>query len=254
MSSLRRFVQLPMTRPSLLGAVLAVLVGAVTFVYLNGSSSDDTVASAAGERVSVLVAATSISARDRIGGAQVELRELPLEAVHPNALHSSDSAVGRFATTSIVAGEQILGDNVADAPRGGGLAQLIPAGSRGIAIPVSPAVTAGGNLVPGDRVDIVTIFEADEGSTDSTISVVAADVEVLAVSQNVLGDDSTDTALSGENPRSVSATVTIAVPLADAQRIALANQFGTMVLFLRNPDDDQTPFIAPIDLSSVKGS
>ena len=40
MPALKRLIQLPMTRPSLLGAVLAVVVGVGTFIYLGDGEAD----------------------------------------------------------------------------------------------------------------------------------------------------------------------------------------------------------------------
>ena len=73
------------------------------------------------------------------------------------------------------------------------------------------------------------------------------------MSQVVLGDDieeSRDNATTG-SPQSVSATVTVAVSLDDAQRIALAESFGDLRVFLRHPDDDSVPVAVPMNLDSV---
>lgn len=252
MDSLRQLAQLPMARPSLLGAILALVVGAGSFVYLSSADSGDASAGEDLERVAVLVAAQDIDLRNRLTTGDLVVQELPVEAVHPRAIRSLEAAVGKFALGNVTAGEQVLSSDIGDAPRGSSLAQLIPEGTRAIAIPVSAAITAGGLVVPGDRVDIVAIFEQDRAGRDGTV-VVAADIEVLALSQSVLGEDIDTDEESGTNPRSVSNTVTIAVSLVDAQRITLADEFGSLRLFLRNPDDTGQPSQTTVDLDSVTG-
>ncbi len=59
---MKRLIQLPMTRPSILGAVLALVVGLGTFMYLGGQ--DDSVATVSEiEMTSVVVATRDLSAR-----------------------------------------------------------------------------------------------------------------------------------------------------------------------------------------------
>lgn len=250
MRALRKIVQLPMTRPSLVGGVLALLVGAGAFFYLGDTDSSPTTAVGI-ERVAVLVATEDLTIRGRVGAEQVELRQLPVEAVHPRALRDAALAIGKFATTNITAGEQILVTDVSEAPRGSSLARLIPVGKRAIAISVSNVATAGGLVTTGDRVDLIAVFEEDVAGSDSTV-IVATDIEVLAISQTLLGEgDTTIGETNGGSPNAAGATITIAVSLLDAQRITLADQFGSIVLFLRNPDDSETPVTSPVELDSV---
>ena len=108
-------------------------------------------------------------------------------------------------------------------------------------------------MSPGDHVDVVAIFNEDlRGEAGTTM--ITQNVEILALSQLVLGEElgvGEESPTAGQSPTAVAWTVTVAVSLEDAQRIALADSYGDLRIFLRNPDDDSEPFAAPVDLESV---
>lgn len=252
MSAIKRLIELPMSRPSLLGAVLAVVVGVGTFIYLGdgeaGATSTENVSTAP-----VVVAARNIDARTRLAATDLELVDLPTTAIHPSAIRTIDDAVELFASGYIAAGEQILPHDLTTNVFGGGLAELVPEGKRAVSVAISNAASAGGLVSPGDHVDVIAIF-SEELRGEAGTAIVAENVEVLALSQLVLGDqlgegETSPTADSG--PTQINATVTVAASFDDAQRIALAESYGELRVLLRNPDDDSEPFAAPVDLESV---
>lgn len=248
---MKRLIQLPMTRPSILGAVLAVVVGIGTFLYLGDQDAGAAVGGEV-EMTAVVVAASDLNARVRFGEADLELRELPVSAVHPLAYRSIADVAGQFTANVLASGEQILPHHVSQDVLGGGLAELVPVGQRAISIAISNATAAGGLVSPGDRIDVIAIFTEDAAGRDGT-SIVAQNVEVLAISQTVLGDkvDADRATAASSSPQSVSATVTVAVSLEDAQRLSLAESFGDLRVFLRNPDDESEPVAVPLNLDAV---
>jgi len=252
MPAIKKLIQLPMTRPSLLGAVLAVVVGVATFIYL-GDGEAGAADTEAVSTVPVLVAARNIDARTRLSEEDVELIDIPTTAAHPRAFRTVDDVVELFAAGFVAAGEQLLPHDVSEDVFGGGLAQLVPEGRRAVSVAISNAAAAGGLVSPGDHIDIIAIFN-EELRGEAGTSIVAENVEVLALSQLVLGDqlaEDEESPTANAGPNSVNATVTVAVSLDDAQRIALAESFGELRVFLRHPDDDSEPFAAPVDLESV---
>jgi pilus assembly protein CpaB len=244
-------------RPALLGAVLALIVFVGAFALLSGadSSSDGPVVEEV-ERGMIVVATSDIAIRDLIGELQVQLREVPVETIHPLALQSLEDAVDMFATTDITSGQQLLSAHVTDDDTGGGLARLVPMGQRAYAIAVSDAIAAGGLIVPGDRIDILALFEDRENPSESTVTAVAGDLEVIAVKALLLGvdiDEEEDTraAAGADQPTRLRATVTVAVDLLQAEQIALAEQFGSLRLIVRNPGDAKALDVNPVQLGSL---
>lgn len=242
-----------LNRPSTLGAILAVLVAALVYVYMGSASAAGEPEPIEIERVPVLVARSLIEQRSAFDASQVEVRLLPAEAVHPTALGRIGQISGKFAAADLVPGEQILASDIADRPQGGGLAQLIPEGYRALSIAVSDAIAAGGLVAPGDHVDVVAVFDAAKAGWDGATTVVQ-DVEVLAVSKLLLGaEDEPDEGSGRSSPTSLSATVTLAVSPYGARLIALADEFGALSIVLRRADDDGSAYIAPINLDQLLG-
>jgi len=224
-------------RPSLLGAILAVLVGIGAYTYLNATGGDE--ATSSGQTASVVVARNFIERRTPLTPELFEVRQLPVEAVTALAVRSIDAIDGQFVTNDLQPGEQLLTTDLTARPEGGNLSLLIPEGHRAFSVAISDAMAAGGLVEPGDRIDILAVF--DEGTTGKNgAAVVVQDVEILAVSSLVLGES--PSALEGNggrsnNPTSLSSTVTVALTPDEAQLVALAEEFGGLRLTLRRPDD-----------------
>lgn len=242
-----------LSRPSLLGAIFAVLVGLMVYILLGNDSSPDTEASAAIERVPVLVARSAIDQRSQITAADVEVRELPKEAVLPQALTDVAEIENMYAATDLLPGEQILRTDIIERQGGGVLAQLIPEGHRALSLAVSDAMAAGGLVEPGDRVDLIATYEERKVGWSGG-SVVVQNVEVLAISKLLLGADSeADNDNGRSSPTSLNATVTIAVTPNEAQLVTIAEQFGELHIVLRRPDETSSVAAAPVALDVLVG-
>ena len=175
-----------MHRSALLGAVLALIVGLATFTYVRGTSATTTAVPPL-QRTTVVVARHEIPPHATVTTADVELRDLPAEAVLASSLRSTESAVGLVTTQRIAEGQQLLtGQFVPEAP-GGTLALLIPEGLRAISIAISDAIAAGGLVAPGDRVDVVAVFDETRAGRSGS-ALVVDDVAVLAVASLVVGE------------------------------------------------------------------
>jgi pilus assembly protein CpaB len=223
-------------------------VGFGAYSYLGGSESSDS-----GETVEVVVAARDIAIRSQIPSAAVALKELPASAVHPLALRSLDKAIERYALSGVRAGEQVLSADVGDQPSGGSLARLVPEGQRALSIAISDAVAAGGLVEPGDRIDIIGLFE--EGDVGKTGAVqVAENIEVLAVSNALLGQETDGAERRSSSPTAVSSTVTIALTPEMAERVALADQVGSLRISLRRPGDSAQRTGSILEIQSLIGA
>lgn len=241
-------------RPSLLGAILAVLVGIGAYTYLNATGGDETASS--GQTVSVVVARDFIERRTPLTPELFEVRQLPSEAVTAMAVRSIDAIDGQFVTNDLQPGEQLLTTDLTARPEGGSLSLLIPEGHRAFSIAISDAMAAGGLVEPGDRIDILAVFEESNTGTNGA-SVVVQDIEILAVSSLVLGESPNvveGNASGSSNPTSISSTVTIALTPDEAQFVALAEEFGSLRVTLRRPDDTAQIAATQIDLEALTGS
>lgn len=139
-----------------------------------------------------------------------------------------EDVLGRGATAQIVANEPIIDRKLAPKEAGGGLPPTIPAGMRAMSVKVNDVIGVAGFTVPGTRVDVVvTIKDRDNSISRAVLS----NIQVLAAGTKF----DQDQAKNGQPIK--TAVVTLLVTPPDAEKLALAQTEGQIVLALRNPMD-----------------
>lgn len=158
------------------------------------------------------------------------LREIPWAASErPEGSFSTINEVlngeRRVALRSIAPGELVLKDKISGYGGRATLSQIIEQGKRAITIRVNDVSGAGGFILPGDRVDVLSTIQPGDDRIDTITNILLEDVRVLAIDQ--IADESQEGAV-------VAKAATVEVDPEDAQRIALASTIGTLSLTLRN--------------------
>ncbi|MEX2225221.1 MAG: Flp pilus assembly protein CpaB [Dehalococcoidia bacterium] len=241
------------------GAVgLALLAALLVFAALANFGGDGGTASI-GDTLEVVVASQDISPGDEITGDMVELASLPVSVLVDDAFTETSLVVGTTANARLLRGDQLapskvqgLGDEEAD-----GVAFIIPDGMRAVAVSVTEETAGGGNILPGDHVDVVVVAATTVDGVDITRGVLLLqDIEVLAVAQETLRpvtrvdvagepletEDSEGTLSSrdGAEEDPDAATVTLSVFPEDAPLLAVAQEEGAVYLVLRAIGDGGT--------------
>jgi len=244
-----------------LGVALAAIAAIIVFVAINSAESGT------GSTVAVVVANDTIPAQTRVTSDMLSVKFLSPNAANPDAFSSRSQLVDRVVTTEIAAGAQILPSMVSDVI-GDGLAFKVDPGMRGISVEVREVVTAGGNIKPGDKVDVVGVFQVDSVEAANhllaqlglTYKVADPDLEEGDVAQSyvltttllqnvkVLGlaQTLTTTTASGALAQEVkeadaepkAATATVQVTPAQAQMLTTADEFGILRMDARPVADD----------------
>ncbi len=98
----------------------------------------------------------------------------------------------RCRAASFLRGEPLRRDKLVKAGVGGYMAAMLPSGMRAVAIKIdnSGDTSAGGFILPNDRVDVVRVYRDEEATRARGTEVLAhqtvlANVRVLAIGQNV---------------------------------------------------------------------
>ena len=182
----------------------------------------------------VLVAAGDLLPAQTLTKENLRWQPWPLNAMNsvyltkasrPDAI---DVLAGSVIRNRMAAGEPIREENLT--PRHAGyLATVLPAGKRAMAVRVSAESTAGGFILPNDRVDVL---HSDGKSPVS--HTILSNVRVLAIDQVV---DETD---KKENSKSnvVGKTATLELDPAQAEILTAAQAAGTLSLSLRSAADN----------------
>ncbi len=223
-------------------AVALVAGGIAAYLALNmgpGTPPAPTVVELAPQIQSqdVLVAAKDISQGNRIAADNVRWQRWPDDAMNSVYIQKQTmpdavaELAGSVVRSPFVAGEPIRNVKLAR-PESGFLSAILPTGKRAVAVRVSAQSTAGGFILPGDRVDVVhTVSQqvSPDMPGENVSRTILANIKVLAIDQTV--DER-----EGESVV-VGKTATLELDPAQVEMITAAEASGTLSLSLRSTTD-----------------
>ena len=201
------------------------------------------------EVAAIVVARGEIAYGAPISFEMLRLQEWPKEAIPPEAFTSLEELLGtsaqqpRRARRSMVAGEPVLRSKVSDFGEKVTIADMIDPTKRAMAIRVNDVSGVAGFVTPGDRVDILLTRRLNGDNMITTT--VLQDIVVRGIDQ--LADEDLD------RP-SVVRTVTVEVRPEEAQRLALAQEAGTLGLTLRNLATTDKPDLRALGVNELTAS
>jgi pilus assembly protein CpaB len=199
----------------------------------------------------VLVAAMEIPVGTQVTTDKLRWQNWPTAAVSPLMLtreaspQGIEDVTGSIARAPTLDGEPIRRDKMIKGANGGFMSAVLPTGMRALAINIvsSGAKTAGGFVLPNDRVDIIRTGRDEEGTklkqTDVFVSdTILQNIRVLAIGQNVQ-ERNGEKVVVGE-------TATLEVDPKQAELLTLAQRTGDLALVLRSLADIGKPSDIPI--------
>ena len=148
------------------------------------------------ETVEVLVAKSDLSRGQVIEGQDIGWQTWPKAAANASFIKKSDqpdaanSFVGAIVRVAMLAGDPIRGPYVVMAKGSGFMAAILPKGMRAVGVDISAVTSAGGFILPDDRVDVV-LTRRDRAAEKSTgvekfvSDTILRNVRVLAVDQSI---------------------------------------------------------------------
>jgi len=143
------------------------------------------------------------------------------------------AVAGAIVRVAMVRGQPIMANSIVRGGQGGFMSVVLSPGMRAMSVPVTVEASAGGFVLPGDRVDVLTGHAARDADQGFTAEVVERNVRVLAV------DQQTQTAAGAQSI--VGAVVTLEIPENDIEVIARAKAQGNVMLALRSYSDYAGP-------------
>ncbi len=135
-----------------------------------------------------------------VGQADIDWQDWPAAAVSPGMIKQVaatskkqvDDIVGSIARSAFLSGEPVRSDKLVKGTSSGFLSAILPAGHRAVAIDIDTAgsTTAGGFILPNDRVDIIRTYKDADATKSSGVDsagteTILRNVRVLAIGQNV---------------------------------------------------------------------
>lgn len=260
----------------LLLSLLLALVGLMlVYAYIN-KKEKALIGSAT--PIKVIVAAKDLPVDTRIDESVLEIVEVPKKYVQPGAVSDVDSIFDRVLSVPALRGTQIL-ESMFKPATTESLAQKVPSGLRGISIAANQVSAVAGLIDPGDYVDIYLTVETGTYDTEGRMTPqdivtkrILENVLVLANNQTLSKEDNERERYKGEQnvPGNVFSqvqtmggdrkdriqTLTLALAPADAQKVTMAQEIGTVSVALRSAWDQgpggDVPQITSKQLMGIK--
>jgi pilus assembly protein CpaB len=189
----------------------------------------------------VLVAAADEPMGQVLQAADLRWQTWPESALSPGYVTRKDnpqgleSTVGATVRSAFLAGEPIRAQKLVR-PESGFMAAILPSGMRAVAIVTDSRGTnsAGGFILPNDRVDVIRTYRDEAASKTAGVDVqqsqtILRDIRVLAVGQLIQEKNGTNV-VTGE-------TATLALTPVQAETVTLAQKIGSLSLALRSLAD-----------------
>ncbi|MFJ2481964.1 Flp pilus assembly protein CpaB [Pseudomonas sp. NPDC087598] len=194
-------------------------------------------------RQPVVVLLRDIAPFVKITAADVAVEKL--RTAPAGSLGKVDQVIGRTPWRPLSAGSWLSDESFEP---GSQLARMIRPGERALAVAVDEVINVGGQLAPGDYVDVLLFLRKDESNPQASAQLVVPAVRVLVVgSQSGLTNDgqpssparSDDERLKQEQQRMAARSVVLAVPEPLLNRLMLASGAGVLRLAVRSADEQQ---------------
>ncbi len=179
----------------------------------------------------IVVAAVDMPLASKIKPEDLTFAEWPTEHLPTGAVRDPKELVGRILLSRVLTGQALLPGMLAAKNAGNGLAALIPANMRAMAVRVDDLVGVAGFIHPDDRVDVLVTLQPNRAGAQTTTKIFMQNVKVLAVGQEV---EANDQARMHASPATVA---TLLVSPQDSERLALASAQGRLLLTLRSWTD-----------------
>lgn len=243
-------------------AVLGVTIlafGGAYMLFNTGTQVPQIIQAARTDTDDVMIAKADIAMGTQITEADYAWQPWPKAAISELMIKKSegDKAIedikGSVTRGSFLRGEPMRRDKLIKGPNSGYLSAVLPSGARAVAINIDQGggTTAGGFVLPNDRVDVIRVFrDADESKIRGTdvisVQTILSNVRVLAIGQNV----------EEQNGKKVvvGANATLELDQNQAEMIVLAEKAsgGTLHLTLRSLLDDAGNAVSVGDLETGK--
>src|SRR4051812_30560782 len=235
-------------RLAVLGIALAAGLGAMLMMGGGDPPPPPQVGEAAPamRTVDVLVASADIPMGQSLKANDIRWLPWPADSA-PNGVikrteipNGLEETTGSIARSSFLGGELIRREKLIKADGSGFMSAILPSGMRAVAISIDTrgATSAGGFVLPNDRVDVIRTYREDDpgrtnGSDAYKSETILPNVRVLAIGQSIQ-ERNGEKVVAGE-------TATLELTPAQSELVTLAQKTGQLSLALRSLADANQP-------------
>lgn len=238
-----------MNRQTLIAIAAAIVLGLVAVYLANSFMNAAQKRSESQELVRVAVAAVPLAYGTQLTPDKVRFTNYPKASLPAGSFADMaqlfPKGERRVALLPISRNEPILADKISGAGRNASLAFLLPDGMRAASVRINDVSGVAGFVQPRDSVDVLITREFSSGDRSQQITdVLLQDVKVLAIGRTT----------RGANGQPIPArNATLEVDPLGAQKLALAQEIGSLGLVLRKPGQEQNmPYVETVSLNDLR--
>lgn len=220
----------------ILAFILSLVLAGLIYVYLKDQQKPVQQI----ERVSVLVALETIPARTKIDESQLTWLSLEKSSVADGVALKLEDAVGLYSKDALYPNEPIRLERLVQDPKGELSMRLNP-GFRAMSIEMTQESGVSNLVKVGDFVDFLIflpeLLESERVVRPTIEKMVFQNLEILAIGHELYRTDSSEVKAADAQPERY--TVTLAVPIDQVEKLALAEDIGQLKMVLRPLEPDK---------------
>jgi pilus assembly protein CpaB len=191
----------------------------------------------------IVAAATELQPGSPIAADNLTQINWPENVPLDGLFEKKEDVAGHVLMYAVEANEPVLLRDMASSASLG-LAAKIPDGMRATAVKTNEVMNVAGFIFPGSRVDVLVTLHGDNNAS-STTRAVLQDVQVLSTGSKMDPDPN-------GKPENV-AVVTLLVTPEQSEKLALAENQGTIQFVLRNSGDSANPATPAVGMAELTG-
>jgi pilus assembly protein CpaB len=238
------------SRQSLIALGVALLLG-VLAVYLANvflTNTEERAAQATAGTTKVAVAAVPLDYGVSLTPEKVRFVDYPSNSLpagtYTRIAELLPAGEARVALRPIQVNEPILASKISGKGQPKSIASLLPDGMRAMAVRINDVSGVAGFIQTNDAVDVLVTRSL--GDNREVTDVLLQNIKVMAIDQN---------AKKADGSPDVARTTTLEVGPLEAQKLALAQQVGSLSLVLRKPGEAQNnPVVETVSLEDLRYS
>jgi len=225
-------------------ALLAALVISVGITYVFYVRVMKAQASSRPKMKSVVAAAVALQPGTPITAENLTMINWPDNIALEGLIEKKEDVAGHVLMYSVSPNDPVLKRDLASSTSFG-LSAKIPDGMRATAVKTNEVLNIAGFIFPGSRVDVLVTLHADNNSANTMTRTVLQNVQVLSTGSKMDPDPN-------GKPENVS-IVTLLVTPEQSEKLALAENQGTIQFVLRNGGDSATANTPSVDMAALTG-
>ncbi len=237
-----------MSRQSMIALGIAIVLGLfavyIANIYISGSQKRVEL----GGTTKVAVASVPMAYGTEVTPDKVRFVDYPNASIPPGSFTNAGQLMPpnqrRFALLPMGINEPILATKISAPGSGASIAALLPDGMRAATVRIDDVSGVAGFIQPNDSVDVLITRQIQGAQTASQLTdVLLQNARVIAIDQEAKNSDGT--------PK-VARTATLQVTPLDAQKLALAQQSGSLSLVLRKPGEQNNPVVETVSMNDLR--